>query len=135
MTETEGTTFESAPAALRLVVAQAPMPPGFVRVPYRSPSASVFGEDDGEEYGIVQEPPRNIQTYLGEHGWEVHYVLADGNCLWRALTYGPHFTKHDLARQADAAYLRGLKQKDNILSTLLSKEEVEEIGTGLLLFG
>lgn len=111
-----------------------PVPPGYVAVPYKSPSPSVFGNDDSEEYGFAAEPPENIRRYLDDHNWEVHYVVPDGNCLYRALTYGPESTRHGHARDSTGAILDGIKQPGNILGTMVTKDEIEEIRTGLAIY-
>lgn len=100
---------------------------GPVYIPYRSPSASVFGDEYHAEDSIVFPLPKNIEEYLAERGLEAYFVPADGNCLFRALTFGPEWNKHDLARAATAAYLGGLKQSRNDLARVLDDDHIEKI--------
>jgi hypothetical protein len=99
-------------------------------VPHRSPSASVFGDEFHREDYVVARLPSNIQSYLDDRGLEAYFVPPDGNCLFRALTFGPEWSKHDLARAATAAYCGGLKQSDNVLAMLLDDAHVEKIRKG-----
>jgi len=122
------------PEPVDTVSAPPPKLPGLVPVPYRSPSPSDLGDNDGEEWGVARELPENILKYLDDHNWEAHYVVADGNCLYRALTYGPEWTRHDLARQGVAAHVAGLKQSNNVLGEFVGDDEVKEIEKGLLIY-
>lgn len=121
------------PEPVDTAAASSPKLPGLVPVSYRSPLPSDLGDNDGKEW--PRELPENILKYLDEHNWEAHYVVADGNCLYRALTYGPEWTKHDLARQGVAAHVGGLKQSNNVLGVLVEDHEVKEIAKGLLIYG
>jgi hypothetical protein len=100
---------------------------GAIYVPNRSPSASVFGDEYHVEDSIVAPLPKSIEEYLDERGLEAYFVPADGNCLFRALTFGPGWSKHDLARAATAAYLNGLKQSENDLAGVLDDDHIEKI--------
>jgi hypothetical protein len=100
---------------------------GAIYVPYQSPSASVFGDEYRVEDSIVASLPKNVEEYLNERGLEAYFVPADGNCLFRALTFGPGWSKHDLARVATAAYLSGLKQGENDLAGMLDDDHIEDI--------
>ena len=106
-------------------------PHGHVAVPQQSPTRSVF-EDNGEEWGYALELPNDILKYLESRNWEAFYVPPDGNCLYRALTYGPEFTAHGGGRDSTGAYLSGMKQKDNVLAHTVTHEEIKEIQTGLV---
>jgi len=121
------------PEPVDTVAAPPPKLPGLVPVSYRSPSPSDFGANDGKQW--PRELPENILKYLDDHNWEAHYVVADGNCLYRALTYGPEWSKHDLARQGVVAHVAGLKQSNNYLGVLVKDNEVKEIAIGLLIYG
>jgi|SRR5277367_1730740 hypothetical protein len=132
--DTANVVSEAVPPAPPSVPAPPQTLPGYILVPYRSPSPSEFGDNGDEKYGLVKELPENILKYLDDHDLEAHYVVADGNCLYRALTYGPEWTKHGLARMGETAYLRGVKQSDNFLAEAVSKGDINEIDTGWLIY-
>ena len=75
--------------------------------------------------------PEKIIDFLAERGLEAYFVPPDGNCLFRALTFGPDWSKHDLARAATAAYIEGLKQNGNDLANVLDDNHVEKIREGV----
>ncbi len=101
-----------------------------VPVSLRSPTPSEFGAEfhDPEMTGVRVLTPE-IYRYLDDRHLEAFAVPNDGNCLFRALTFGPQISKHDLARKGDAGYLDALKQKSNPLDGLLA-EELDEIRAG-----
>lgn len=102
-----------------------------VRVPFRSPAQSEFGGDEYHaEDSLVPPLPKHVHAYLDQLGLEAYFVPADGNCLYRALTFGPRWDQHRLARAATAAYLRGLKQDKNDLASLITDDQIEEIRSG-----
>lgn len=103
-----------------------------VRVPNRSPARSEFGDEYRQEDVLAPFLPKHIQAYLRQNGLEAFLVPADGNCLYRALTFGPEWNRHRMARGATAGYLSGLKQDANILAMLLTDDQVEEIRQGIV---
>ena len=104
--------------------------PRFFNIPHRSPSPSEFGDEFGEEDYILSDLPGEIQRHLDEKGLEAFFVPPDGNCLFRALTFGPEWTKHELARVATSSYISGLKQSGNDLAIYFDDEQVEKIRQG-----
>src|SRR2546423_11349262 len=98
-----------------------------VPVSLRSPTPSEFGAEfhDPDMTGVRVLTPE-IYRYLDDRHLEAFAVPNDGNCLFRALTFGPQVSKHDLARKGDAGYLDALKQNSNPLDGLLT-EELDEI--------
>ena len=101
--------------------------PGWFRIPHRSPTPSEFGTEYHQEDYCLPQLPEEIVDFLDERGLEAYFVPADGNCLFRALTFGPDWSKHDLARTATAAYIEGLKQNGNDLANVLDDNHVEKI--------
>lgn len=101
------------------------------RVPYKSPSPSEFGYEFHGNGHNLRLLPEEVEEYLDEKGLEAYFVSPDGNCLFRALTYGPEWSKHDLARLAAAAYIFGLKQERNDLSQVFDDEQAEMIRIGI----
>jgi hypothetical protein len=105
--------------------------PGLFRIPNRSPTPSEFGSEYHQEDSYLPQLPGKIVDFLNERGLEAYFVPADGNCLFRALTFGPDWSKHDLARAATAAYIEGLKQNGNDLASILDDYHVEKIREGM----
>ena len=105
--------------------------PELFRIPHRSPTPSEFGTEYHEEDSYLPSLPEKIVEFLDERGLEAYFVPADGNCLFRALTFGPEWSKHDLARAATAAYIEGLKQDGNDLASILDDTHVEKIREGM----
>lgn len=111
--------------------------PIYLNVPYSSPTPSEFGDDYHKQDCVVSDLPGNIVKYLDAHGLEAYFVPADGNCLFRALTFGPEWSKHDLARAATALYLDGLfKEKNadrknrNDITDLMDVAQIKKIAKG-----
>jgi hypothetical protein len=104
----------------------------YLCVPHRSPSPSDFGDEYHQEDGLIFALPKNIVDYLDGEDLEAYAVPADGNCLFRALTFGPEWSKHDLARACTGSYIYGLKQEKNVLSGCADYEQVNKIMTGYL---
>ena len=69
---------------------------------------------------LYLEPPSSVCS--GYPGW---------NCLYRALTFGPQWSKHHAARLGTAAYMNGLTQKDNFLTMALDNEKIAGIREGM----
>ena len=86
-----------------------------------------YGEDELK----VAKLPSHIQSYLDKLGLEAYYVPGDGNCLYRAVTFGPEWSPHQLARQMTAAYLNGIKQVGNDLACTVTDDQVEKIREGI----
>jgi hypothetical protein len=100
-------------------------------VPHRSPAASEFGDEYHEEGTLVVDLPKKIVDYLDARNFEAYYVAADGNCLYRALTFGPEWSKHDLARTLTGSYLEGvLKGAGNVLSWTANEDQIKSIRKG-----
>jgi hypothetical protein len=83
-----------------------------ISVPYKSPTPSDFGEPQlgphGNNVGATKLLPPDILEYLNNRELEAHLVCPDGNCLYRAITYGPKFPSHRVARLAAAGYIDGI---------------------------
>ncbi len=120
------------PRGSQLVSNQEPTFPGWFRIPHRSPTPSEFGTEYRQEEFYVPHMPEKIVDFLTERGLEAYFVPPDGNCLFRALTFGPNWSKHDLARAATAAYIEGLKQNGNDLASVLDDNHVEKIRKGII---
>lgn len=105
--------------------------PEWFRIPHRSPTSSEFGTEYHQEDCCLPQLPEEIVNFLDERGLEAYFVPADGNCLFRAITFGPDWSKHDLARAATAAYIEGLKQNGNDLANILDDNHVEKIREGM----
>jgi hypothetical protein len=106
-----------------------------ILVPDSSPAKSDFGDEyhkDEHEWNIL---PQNVQDTLDQRGLEAYYVAPDGNCLYRALTFGPQWSKHHAARLGTAAYMNGLMQEDNFLTVALDDEKIASVREGILSFG
>lgn len=100
-------------------------------VPRRSPAASEFGDEYHEEHTLVLDLPKKIVDYLDARNLEAYYVAADGNCLYRALTFGPEWSKHDLARTLTGSYLEGVqKGAGNVLSWTANEDQIKSIRKG-----
>jgi hypothetical protein len=104
-------------------------------IPSRSPAKSEFGDEYRKDDYTWARLPQYVQDYLDERGLEAYYVAPDGNCLYRALTFGPQWSKHHAARLGTAAYMNGLSQKDNFLTMALDDEKIAGIREGILSFG
>jgi hypothetical protein len=101
-----------------------------VPVSLRSPTPSEFGpEFHDPDMTRVSVLTPEIYQYLDNRGLEAFAVPNDGNCLYRALTFGPQVSKHDLARKGDAGYLTALQYHSNPLG-YLSAEELDDIRRG-----
>jgi hypothetical protein len=101
----------------------------------RSPAGSDFGEEYQHETDTwVGSLPPDVHDYLDRNGLEAHYVPADGNCLYRALTFGPQWSKHHAARLATAGYMSGLRQNGNGLANAVDEDGIAYLRRSLLSF-
>ena len=101
-----------------------------IPVSLRSPTPSEFGaEFHDPEMRQIQVLPDEVYQYLDDRGLEAYGVASDGNCLYRALTFGPQVSKHDLARKGDAGYLTALQHGNNALD-YLNNQQLDEIRMG-----
>jgi hypothetical protein len=97
-----------------------------IKVQFHSPPPSQFGPEYVHEPVDVRELPSKIHRYLDTQNLEAFYVPPDGNCLYRAATFGPEWTKHDLSRLGLAGYLSG-PHPDNELRSFVTDEDIEEM--------
>jgi len=105
---------------------------GPIWVSLTSPSPSEFGQEfKSNEFGSCNPLPKHILQFLDKNELKPFYVAADGNCFYRAATFGPNFSKHDLLRVAVARALTGSSSRLNLLGETVSAEQVEDIATGI----
>ena len=105
---------------------------GPIWVSLTSPRPSEFGHEfKSKEFGSCSPLPKHILQFLDKNELKPFYVAADGNCFYRAATFGPNFSKHDLLRVAVARALTGSSSRLNLLGETVSAEQVEDIATGI----
>jgi hypothetical protein len=99
----------------------------------RPRSVSAFDNGHKEREFVIPRLPPNIQSYLDKKELEAFFVPADGNCLYRAVTFGPEWSPHRLGRGITAAYLDALRQSGNDLAQVVDDAQVEQIRRGSML--
>ena len=96
-----------------------------------SPGPSEFGEEYEQGFGTSASLPKHLIDFLERQELEAYYVPGDGNCFYRAVTFGPEFSKHDLLRLGLAADLGSLKTSRNVLGPALSWDQIQRISESM----
>jgi hypothetical protein len=108
---------------------------GRIAVLESSPAHSDFGDEYHKKEDKLRPLPQDVHDMLDQRGLEAYYVAPDGNCLYRALTFGPQWSKHHAARLGTAAYMNGLAQNDNFLTMALDDKKIASVRKGILSSG
>jgi len=106
-------------------------PDGLIPAAYGSPTPSEFGEGFKQGSGTAAPLPKHIVDFLETQDLEAFYVPGDGNCFYRAATFGPRFSKHDVLRLAVAAHLGSAKMPGNVIGSLLDWNQIQKVSESM----